>query len=351
MGHITYKDAGVDIGKAEACLESLKKKIHDTFTPHVLNPLGGFAALTEIPKHYKNPVLVSSTDGVGTKLKVAFSSGVHTTVGIDLVAMSANDILTMGATPLFFLDYFACGRIEEKIYKDVISGICEGCKLAGCALVGGETAEMPSFYKEGEYDLAGFIIGCVEKDEIIDGSRILDGDVIIGLGSNGLHSNGFSLVRKVFFEIHNVNIRDTITGLDVTLYEELLKPTRIYVKPVLSLLQKVSIHGMAHITGGGLPGNIQRIIPQGLTARININMDRVPPIFKIIMKMGNIQIQEMCATFNMGIGYIVVVKKEDATEVLYHLTEAGEEAFLMGAIKRAVDNTKVTIHFEGNSFC
>ena len=344
MNYTTYKDAGVDIGKAEAYLQSLKKKIHDTFTPHVLNPIGGFAALTEIPKHYKNPVLVSSTDGVGTKLKVAFSAGIHTTVGIDLVAMSANDVLTMGATPLFFLDYFACGRIEERIFKDVVSGICEGCKIAGCALVGGETAEMPSFYKEGEYDLAGFIIGCIEKECIIDGSHIQEGDVIIGLESNGLHSNGFSLVRKVFFEIHNVNIKDTIEGIEGKLYEELLKPTRIYVKPILSILQKVSINGMAHITGGGLPGNIQRIIPEGLAAHINIDINKVHPIFKVIMKLGNIQMNEMYATFNMGIGYVVIIKRDDESEVLYHLNASGEKAFPIGIIKKASDNTKVAIH-------
>ena len=347
MGILTYKDAGVDIKKADESLNSLKQKIQNTFNPHVLNPIGGFAALTEIPKDYKNPVLVSSTDGVGTKLKIAFHSGKHNTVGIDLVAMSANDILTMGAKPLFFLDYFACGRIEERIFKDVISGICEGCMMAGCALIGGETAEMPSFYKDGEYDLAGFVIGFVEKEEIIDGSNIKEGDTVIGLASSGLHSNGFSLVRKVLFEIHNLNTENSIKGIEGKLYEELLKPTKIYVKPILKGLESFTIKGMAHITGGGLPGNIQRIIPEGLMANIELSQDRIPYIFKFIQKLGNIPVDEMYSTFNMGIGYVLVINKKDEQAALNNLKDSGENAFIIGHIQKSFDNEKVHITGDG----
>lgn len=347
MGILTYKDAGVDIKKADESLNSLKQKIQNTFNPHVLNPIGGFAALTEIPKDYKNPVLVSSTDGVGTKLKIAFHSGKHNTVGIDLVAMSANDILTMGAKPLFFLDYFACGRIEERIFKDVISGICEGCMMAGCALIGGETAEMPSFYKDGEYDLAGFVIGFVEKEEIIDGSNIKEGDIVIGLASSGLHSNGFSLVRKVLFEIHNLNTENSIKGIEGKLYEELLKPTKIYVKPILKGLESFTIKGMAHITGGGLPGNIQRIIPEGLMANIELSQDRIPYIFKFIQKLGNIPVDEMYSTFNMGIGYVLVINKKDEQAALNNLKDSGENAFTIGHIQKSFDNEKVHITGDG----
>ncbi|MCX5798179.1 MAG: phosphoribosylformylglycinamidine cyclo-ligase [Proteobacteria bacterium] len=347
MGILTYKDAGVDIKKADESLNSLKQKIQNTFNPHVLNPIGGFAALTEIPKDYKNPVLVSSTDGVGTKLKIAFHSGKHNTVGIDLVAMSANDILTMGAKPLFFLDYFACGRIEERIFKDVISGICEGCMMAGCALIGGETAEMPSFYKDGEYDLAGFVIGFVEKEEIIDGSNIKEGDIVIGLASSGLHSNGFSLVRKVLFEIHNLNMENSIKGIEGKLYEELLKPTKIYVKPILKGLENLTINGMAHITGGGLPGNIQRIIPEGLMANIELSQDRIPYIFKFIQKLGNIPVDEMYSTFNMGIGYVLVINKKDEQAALNNLKESGENAFIIGHIQKSFDNERVHITGDG----
>jgi len=345
MGFLTYKDAGVDVNKADEYLNSIKHRIQNTFNSLVLNPIGGFAALTEIPKDYKNPVLVSSTDGVGTKLKIAFNSDKHDTVGIDLVAMGANDILTMGAKPYFFLDYFACGRIEEKVFKEVITGVCEGCKMAGCALIGGETAEMPSFYKEGEYDLAGFIVGFAEKEKIIDGSTIKEGDTVITLASNGLHSNGFSLVRKVLFEIHNLKVEDKINGINGKLYEELLKPTKIYVKPILNILENFKIKGMAHITGGGLPGNIKRIIPEGLMAEIDLPEERIPYIFKLIMKLGNVPIEEMCSTFNMGIGYVIVIERDDEQTILEKLINLGEKAFRIGHIKRSSDNEKVHITF------
>ncbi|MBA4418515.1 MAG: phosphoribosylformylglycinamidine cyclo-ligase [Syntrophus sp. (in: bacteria)] len=342
---MTYKDAGVDINKADTLLHHIKKKIQGTFNPFVLNSIGGFAALTEIPSGYKNPVLASSTDGVGTKLKIAFISDKHDTVGIDLVAMSVNDVLTMGAKPYFFLDYFASGRIEDRAYKDVISGICEGCNIAGCALIGGETAEMPSFYKDGEYDLAGFVMGFVEKEAIVNGSGIKDGDVVIGLASSGIHSNGFSLVRKVLLEVHNLNIFSEIEGIEGKLYEELLKPTKIYVMSILKVLESFPIKGMAHITGGGLPGNIGRIIPEGLTVNMHLPLDRVLNIFKLIMRLGNIPFEEMYSTFNMGIGYICIVEKEHEQGILDILTAMGETAFTLGRIEKSKNSQKVQITY------
>jgi phosphoribosylformylglycinamidine cyclo-ligase len=347
MAFLTYKDAGVDVHKADRAIKGLRQKIESTFTPLVLNPLGGFAALTELPKDYRNPVLVSSTDGVGTKLKVAFLADRHGTVGIDLVAMSANDILTLGAKPLFFLDYFACGRIIERVYQDVISGICEGCKMAGCALVGGETAEMPSFYKDGEYDLAGFVVGVVEKEKIVDGSGIQEGDVIIALNSNGLHSNGYSLARKVFFELRALKVDELLPGLNTRLDEELLKPTRIYVRSVLRCLEEFRIKGMAHITGGGLPGNIERIIPDGLVAKLDLHAGRVPEIFSLIMKLGSVPIEEMCTTFNMGVGYILVADNRDKEGILTTLQSMGETPFLFGVIDKSSGDEKVRISFDG----
>ncbi len=343
MKSITYKDAGVDIKKADNLLEDIKSKIQGTFNPHVLNNIGAFAALTEVPKEYKNPVLVSSTDGVGTKLKVAFMSGKHDTVGIDLVGMSVNDVLTLGAKPLFFLDYYACGRIEDHVYKDVIVGICDGCRMAECALIGGETAEMPSFYKEGEYDLAGFAVGIVDKERIVDGSSIKKGDAIIGLASNGLHSNGYSLVRKVLFDVHKLNIYETLEGTNIKLYEELLRPTRIYVKPVLEVLTHYSVKGMVHITGGGLPGNIKRVIPDGLMAAIHLPLDSIPHIFQFIMKLGKIDFQEMCSTFNMGTGYVLIVGKDDEESIIDHFEKLGEYALLLGHIEESGDGQKVCL--------
>ena len=343
MTAITYKDAGVDIEKADTLLRGIRKKIQATFNPFVLNSIGGFAALTEIPEGYKKPILVSSTDGVGTKLKIAFDAEKHDTVGIDLVAMSANDVLTMGAKPYFFLDYFACGRIEDAVYKDVITGICDGCELAGCALIGGETAEMPSFYKNGEYDLAGFVMGFVEKDGIINGSTVAEGDAVIGLASSGLHSNGYSLVRKVFFEVAGLKVKDSVEGMDGMLYEELLKPTRIYVKPVLSVLKNFPVHGMAHITGGGLPGNIERIIPDGLEARIRIEEDQIPRVFTHIMKLGNVPFEEACSTFNMGIGYVCIVPGGVEQGVLDSFSRSGERAAAIGRIEKSSGTTKVHI--------
>lgn len=343
MTGITYKDAGVDIEKADGVLSRIKDRIHGTFNPYVLNPIGGFAAVTEVPGNYRNPVLVSSTDGVGTKLKIAFTADKHDTVGIDLVAMGVNDILTIGAKPFFFLDYFATGRIEERIYESVITGICEGCKIAGCALIGGETAEMPSFYGDGEYDLAGFVIGFVEKDGVVDGSKIHEGDVIIGLASNGLHSNGFSLVRKVLFDVHNLGLEDEIECLNGRLGQELLRPTRIYVRNVLDLLKEFEVKGMAHITGGGLPGNIRRIIPDGLAAHIELVDEKIPPIFKLIQRLGKVPVEDMYSTFNMGIGYVLVVDGDAEKAVIAQAEGMGEKAFRIGEIQKSPDNQKVYI--------
>jgi phosphoribosylformylglycinamidine cyclo-ligase len=341
----TYKDAGVDIKRADDVLNRIKHRITATFNQHVLTSIGGFGALSEVPKQYKDPILVSSTDGVGTKLKIAFNVGKHDTVGIDLVAMSANDVLTTGARPFFFLDYFATGHIEEHVYESVITGICEGCKMAQCALIGGETAEMPSFYREGEYDLAGFAMGFVERDKIVNGSTIREGDVVIGLASSGLHSNGFSLVRKVLFEIHNLKACGRVEGLSEPLFEALLRPTRIYVKPVTKILDRFVVKGMAHITGGGLPGNISRIIPGGLAVSLTVSQSRVPEIFKLIQKLGNITDGEMCSTFNMGIGYVLVIDQKDEQAILVALEESGETAFRLGTIEKTSKTETVQIVF------
>lgn len=343
MSPITYKDAGVDIEKADRAIDSLKARIQSTFKPFVLNPIGGFGSLTALPEGYRNPVLVSSTDGVGTKLKIAFLAGKHDTVGIDLVAMSANDVLTLGARPLFFLDYFACGRLEERVYRDVIAGICDGCSMADCALIGGETAEMPSFYPDGEYDLAGFVVGIVERDRIVDGSGIREGDAVLGLPSSGLHSNGYSLVRKILLDAHRVDVRSNLPPLQGPLYEELLRPTRIYAKAVLSCLDTGALRGMAHITGGGITGNIKRIIPDGLTAAISVPEERVLTIFRLLQDMGEVPDLEMYATFNMGIGFVLIVAASALDEVVTKLGEGGEEPVLLGRIEKSSGSEKVSL--------
>lgn len=348
MKSTTYKDSGVDIGKADSLIGTLKGRIERTFNQHVLSPIGGFASLMEIPKGYANPVLVSSTDGVGTKLRIAFLSGKHGTVGIDLVAMSVNDILTTGAKPLFFLDYYACGKINDAIYKEVVSGICTGCEIAGCALTGGETAEMPSFYAKDEYELAGFATGIVEREKIIDGTAIREGDRIVALASDGVHSNGFSLVRKILFDLHHINVNEKLEGLgEKPAYEELLRPTRIYVKPVLAILERHHIKGMAHITGGGLPGNIARIIPDGLAARLVLERRRIPAIFTVLARMGNVPTDDMYATFNMGAGFILVVNAAEEKVILKKFADLGETAFSLGEIESTKESQKVFLSVAG----
>jgi len=330
---LTYKKSGVDIREGERFVDLIKPLARKTFRPEVLTDIGAFSGLFRLDSgKYKEPVLVSGSDGVGTKLKAAFMADRHDTVGIDLVAMCVNDILTCGAEPLFFLDYMAVGKLRAEKAALVISGIVEGCKDAGCALIGGETAEMPGFYAEDEYDLAGFAVGAVEKNEIIDGREIRPGDVLVGLASNGLHSNGYSLVRKIFFELKKIDIRSRMPELGKTLGEELLRPTRIYVRAVDALRGKVRIKGMAHITGGGLPGNLPRVLPPGVSAQIKRGSWPEPPVFGLLRDMGDIPEEEMLWTFNMGIGYIIVVPRGEGGTAVSLFGQKGYSAFVIGSV-------------------
>jgi phosphoribosylformylglycinamidine cyclo-ligase len=334
---LTYKSSGVDITKGNKLVDIIKPLAHSTFIPGVLNDIGSFGAFFSLrPLKYKDPVLVSGTDGVGTKLKIAFMLNKHDTVGIDLVAMSVNDLLTSGARPLFFLDYFATGKLSTKVAADVIRGIANGCKIAGCSLIGGETAEMPGFYSAGEYDLAGFAVGIAERKAIIDGSKIKEGDIIIGLSSSGLHSNGYSLARKLFFDIKKYNARKKIKKLDSSIGDELLKPTRIYVKSVLEIISKFKVNGMAHITGGGITENLPRILPEkkGMKAVIEKGSWPVQKIFSIIQNEGKVSEDDMYRTLNMGIGFMLVVNKADAAKIIKKLNSLGEKAFVIGWIEK-----------------
>jgi len=329
----SYKEAGVDINLANQIVKKIKPLIRKTSIPGVLGDIGGFGGLFSLAEqNYQEPVLVSGTDGVGTKLKIAFALNKHDSVGIDLVAMCVNDIVTCGAKPLFFLDYISIGKLSEKVVVELIKGITEGCKMAGCALLGGETAEMPDFYPQGEYDLAGFAVGVVEKNKIIDGREIGEGDSVIGIASNGLHSNGFSLVRKVLFESKKYKIRDKIPSFEKSLGEELLRPTRIYVSPVLHLLEKYKILGIAHITGGGLLENIPRVLPEVVSVQIDKNSWPKPFIFSLIKKEGKISDEEMYRTFNMGIGMALVVRQKEALEILKALRLIGYNSCIIGKI-------------------
>lgn len=329
----SYKDAGVDINLANQMVKKIKPLIRKTFIPGILGDIGGFGGLFSLSgQNYKEPVLVSGTDGVGTKLKIAFALNKHNSVGIDLVAMSVNDIITCGAKPLFFLDYISIGRLSKKVVVELIKGIIEGCKMADCALLGGETAEMPGFYSEGEYDLAGFAVGIVEKNRIIDGREIREGDSIIGLASNGLHSNGFSLVRKVLLEEKKYDLEKFIPSLGKILGEELLTPTRIYVKPILHLLEKYEILGIAHITGGGMVENISRILPEGVSAQINEDSWPKPTVFSLIQKEGKISSKEMYRTFNMGIGMALIVRSNKAEEIINELNKMNFPSYLIGQV-------------------
>ena len=331
MKKFTYKKAGVDIDEGERFVRLISPMVKTTFRPEVLTDIGSFNALFKIDlKKYKKPVLVSGTDGVGTKLKIAFMLDRHDTVGIDLVAMCVNDILTSGAEPLFFLDYFATGKLRPEKAAEVIKGIVKGCKEAGCSLIGGETAEMPGFYSGNEYDLSGFAVGIADYGKIIDGSRIREGDIIIGIASNGLHSNGFSLVRKVFFDLKKMKKDSIIPELGTTLGKELLKPTTIYVKAVAALKNSVTVKGMAHITGGGIPGNVPRMLPKGISAYIETGSWPVPGIFHFIKKTGNVPEDDMKRTFNMGIGYVIVVPKTRAAKAVALLRAAGYDAYIIG---------------------
>jgi phosphoribosylformylglycinamidine cyclo-ligase len=326
---ISYRDAGVDIDAGDALVEAIRPFAKRTMRPEVLAGIGGFGALCEVPKRYREPVLVSGTDGVGTKLKLAFRLNRHDTVGIDLVAMSVNDILVQGAEPLFFLDYFACGKLDVPVATQVVRGIARGCELAGCSLIGGETAEMPGMYPEGEYDLAGFAVGVVEKSAIIDGSTIRPGDAVLGLASSGAHSNGYSLIRRILEEARADPAAD-FHGR--TLGETLLEPTRIYVKPLLALMRAMAVKGLAHITGGGLVENLPRVLPDAAKAVIDRSAWPLPPLFGWLQEQGNVADAEMLRVFNCGIGMALVVAEADAAKALSALRDAGETAWRIGRI-------------------
>lgn len=329
----SYRDAGVDIEAGDALVERIKPFARKTMRPEVLGGIGGFGALFGVPGKYREPVLVSGTDGVGTKLRLAFALGRHDTVGQDLVAMSVNDILAQGAEPLFFLDYFACGKLDVDTAATVVRGIARGCELAGCALIGGETAEMPDMYPDGEYDLAGFAVGAVEKSAIIDGANIAAGDIVLGLASSGAHSNGYSLIRKIIAatapdlaaDFHGRPLRDV-----------LLAPTRIYVKPLLAVFRELpgAVKGLAHITGGGLTGNVPRILGDGLVARIDAASWPLPPLFQWLRQAGQVEQDEMHRVFNCGIGMVVVASAADADAVAARLAAAGETVYRIGRIDR-----------------
>ena len=338
---LTYRDAGVDIEAGDALVERIKPFAARTMRPEVLHGIGGFGALFEVSKKYKNPVMVAGTDGVGTKLKLAFRMKKHDTIGIDLVAMSVNDILVSGAEPAFFLDYFACGKLDVGVASDVVKGIAYGCEQAGCALIGGETAEMPGMYDPNEYDLAGFAVGLVDKADIIDGKKIRAGDVVIGLASSGLHSNGFALVRKVI-AVSGADLFEPFEG-DNILGHAMLVPTRIYVKPVLATLAKVEVKGIAHITGGGLTENIPRVLPENTAALIELSRWTMPWVFKWLKKQGNIEDAEMYRTFNCGIGMVLVVSRADAQAAIGSLASHGVDAYEIGAIVPREPGTPQTV--------
>ena len=329
MTSISYKDAGVDIDAGDALVERIKPLAKATMRPEVLTGIGGFGAVVEIAKKFKEPVLISGTDGVGTKLKLAFMLNKHDTVGIDLVAMSVNDILVQGAEPLFFLDYFATGKLELDTAEAVIRGIAEGCKQAGCALTGGETAEMPSMYPDGEYDLAGFAVGVAEKSKLIDGSTIQPGDVVLGLASSGCHSNGYSLVRKLV-EVSGADLKADFHGRPFG--DVLMAPTRIYVKPLLALMEKLPVKGMAHITGGGLTGNIPRVLPDNCAVELKRSTWNWGPLFDWLQQTAQIDNAEMYKTFNCGIGMVVVVAPEHAEAAMAHLKSSGESVSRIGEV-------------------
>ena len=333
MENMTYSQAGVDITKGNEAVDLIKPIVKTTFRPEVVTDLGGFGGLFALNKDkYEEPILISGTDGVGTKLKLAFDMGVHNTIGIDAVAMCVNDVLVNGAEPLFFLDYLAVGKLEPKQVADVVSGVAEGCRQAGCALIGGETAEMPGFYTPGEYDVAGFTVGVVDKKKMIDGSKIASGDVVLGLPSSGLHSNGYSLARKVMFEKIGYKPSDEVSLLGTTVGEAMLKPTRIYVKPVLKILEQAEIKGMAHITGGGFLENIPRVLPDNVDVVIEEGSWSVPPIFSLLESAGNIEKSEMYRTFNMGIGFIMICDQANAMKVFDCCQKMGEEVYMIGMV-------------------
>lgn len=334
---LSYKDAGVDIEAGDLLVERIKSVAKRTSRPEVMGGLGGFGALCKIPKGYEEPVLVSGTDGVGTKLKLALALNHHDTIGIDLVAMCVNDLLVCGAEPLFFLDYYATGHLNVDVAAKVVTGIGAGCEQAGCALVGGETAEMPGMYEGEDYDLAGFAVGVVEQSKIIDGSKVQAGDVLIGLASSGAHSNGYSLVRKII-DVKNIALDQEIDGKKLS--DVVMTPTKIYVKPILELAKQVDIHAMAHITGGGLPGNLPRVLPEGTRARIDTTSWQWPTLFKFLQLQGNVETYEMYRTFNCGVGMVIAVSAADSEKAIAQLQAAGETAWVIGQIEADPASTK-----------
>lgn len=337
---LSYRDAGVDIDAGDALVEAIKPLAKRTMREGVLGGIGGFGGLFEISKKFKEPVLVSGTDGVGTKLKLAFELNRHDTVGIDLVAMSVNDILVQGAEPLFFLDYFACGKLDVATATAVVSGIAKGCEESGCALLGGETAEMPGMYPDGEYDLAGFAVGAVEKSQIIDGSKIVPGDVVLGLASSGIHSNGYSLVRKII-QVAKPDLEADFHGRKLA--DVLMAPTRLYVKPLLALMQAMEVKGLVHITGGGLVENIPRVLADKLTAVLDAQSWTMPPLFQWLQQHGGVADAEMHRVFNCGIGMTVIVAKENADAAMAQLQAAGETVYRIGEIRTREEGQAQTV--------
>ncbi|MBM5570036.1 MULTISPECIES: phosphoribosylformylglycinamidine cyclo-ligase [Deefgea] len=331
---LSYRDAGVDIDAGDQLVENIKPFAKRTMRPEVLGGIGGFGALVEISKKYQEPVLVSGTDGVGTKLKLAFELNRHDTVGIDLVGMSVNDILVQGAEPLFFLDYFACGKLDVDSATEVIKGIAAGCEQAGCALTGGETAEMPGMYPVGEYDLAGFAVGVVEKSKIITGETIAAGDVVLGLASNGAHSNGYSLIRKILHLADADYAAEFDNGK--SLGDVVMAPTRIYVKPLLKLMSEMTVKGMAHITGGGITENVPRVLPANVVAQIDAKSWTMPKLFQWLQEQGNVAPQEMYKTFNCGVGMVVIMAAEDAAAATALLEAEGETVYQLGTVRARV---------------
>lgn len=344
MAGITYKEAGVDVEAGDALVERIKPLAARTRIPEMLSSVGGFAGLCALPSGLVDPILVSGTDGVGTKLKLAFLADRHDTVGIDLVAMCVNDVITTGARPLFFLDYFATGKLDVDRAAAVVAGIAAGCQSAGCGLLGGETAELPGFYADGEYDLAGFAVGVVEKKKMIDGTRAAAGDVVLGVASSGLHSNGYSLVRRVLLDHAKLALDATPAGLGEPLVDALLRPTRIYARAVQALVAACDVRALCHITGGGLPGNVPRVIPEGLGVELDPTTWKVPPIFELVAEFGNVSEDEMRLAFNLGLGLCVVVPEADVKPALAALEAAGEHASVVGrvaAMPGAVDEARV----------
>jgi len=337
---LSYRDAGVDIDAGDAFIDVIKPVAKRTQRDGCISGLGGFGALFQIPQNYEQPILVSGTDGVGTKLKLAFDLNKHDTIGIDLVAMCVNDVIVQGAEPLFFLDYFATGKLASDVAAQVVTGIGEGCVQANAALIGGETAEMPGMYAEGEYDLAGFCVGAVEKTDIIDGSKVKAGDQLIGLASTGAHSNGYSLIRKVI-DTYQIPLDTKIGGQSLS--DAVLAPTKIYVRSILSLMKETPVHALAHITGGGIPGNLNRVLPNDCHAVVRESTWQWPELFSWMMKTANIQRTEMYRTFNCGVGMILVVAPENVDAAIANLSSAGETAFIMGEIKSGSADAQVQI--------